>query len=182
MDYKEIISECVKNNTYAQEQLYKSLAPKMFGVCLKYSRSYTEAEDNLQDGFILLFNKLKQFEFKGSFEGWAKRLFINSTLQKYRTPGILEIISDEIPEIVDLEIEDHEIPLDYLLECVQDLPNKYRLVFNLYVFDDYSHKEISELLDINIGTSKSNLARARQILKEKVELYQNKKLLFTVNE
>jgi RNA polymerase sigma factor (sigma-70 family) len=183
LDYKEIISSCIKNNTVAQERLYKMLAPKMFSVCLKYSRNYTEAEDNLQDGFILLFNKIKQFEFKGSFEGWAKRLFINNILQKYRTPGVLDIVSDEIPDVVDVNvIEDQDIPLNFLLESIQDLPNKYRLVFNLYVFDDYSHKEISDLLGITIGTSKSNLARARQILKDKVEAYQNSNLLFTVNE
>ena len=182
MDYKEIISQCIKNNVIAQEQLYKLLAPKMYSVCLKYSRNSSEAEDNLQDGFILLFNKLKQFEFKGSFEGWAKRLFINNVLQKYRLPKVLEIVCDDIPEMVDIDLEDNDIPLNFLLQIIQELPDKYRLVFNLYVFDDYSHKEISDMLGINIGTSKSNLARARQILKEKIEVYQNKHLLFTVNE
>lgn len=182
MDYKEIINKCISNNVTAQEQLYKILAPKMFSVCLKYSRNYSEAEDNLQDGFILLFSKLKTFEFKGSFDGWAKRLFINNVLQKYRIPGVLEIVTEEIPEVIDFNIDEDQIPLDFLLEIIQELPNKYRLVFNLYVFDDYSHKEIAQLLGINIGTSKSNLARARQILKEKVETYQNSNLLFTVNE
>ncbi|UYW01096.1 sigma-70 family RNA polymerase sigma factor [Flavobacterium agricola] len=183
MVYKDIIYKCLKNDVIAQEQLYKMLAPKMFSICLKYSRNYTEAQDNLQDGFILLFTKLNTFAFKGSFEGWAKRLFINNILQTYRSPGVLEIVSDELPEMVEVEVLDQEnIPLDYLLKIVQDLPNQYRLVFNLYVFEDYSHKEIAELLNISTGTSKSNLARARLILKEKVESYQNNNLLLTVNE
>jgi len=183
LDYKEIINKCTKNDARAQEQLYKLLAPKMFGVCLKYSRSYAEAEDNLQDGFILLFNKIKTFAFKGSFEGWAKRLFINNALQSYRSPGILEIAGEELPEIVEVDVaQEDQLPLNFLMQIIQELPDQYRLVFNLYVFEDYAHKEISELLNISIGTSKSNLSRARYILKEKIENYQNNNLLLTVNE
>lgn len=173
MELKEIIQQCIKNETTAQERLYNLLSPKLFAVCLKYSRNYEEAQDNLQDGFLLLFNKLNQFQFKGSFEGWAKRIFINNILQKYRSPGILEIVTEDIPEMEDVEIENENVSLNFLLQIIQELPDRYRLVFNLYVFDDYSHKEIAEMLGINIGTSKSNLARARQILKDKIELHQN---------
>lgn len=173
MELKEVIDQCIKNDKTAQERLYKLLSSKLFAVCLKYSRNYEEAQDNLQDGFILLFNKLNQFQYKGSFEGWAKRIFINNILQKYRSPGILEIVTEEFPELEDVEIENENISMNFLLEIIQQLPDRYRLVFNLYVFDDYSHKEISEMLGITIGTSKSNLARARQILKDKIELHQN---------
>lgn len=173
MELKDIINQCIKNDKTAQERLYNLLSSKLFAVCLKYSRNYEEAQDNLQDGFILLFNKINQFQFKGSFEGWAKRIFINNILQKYRSPGILEIVTEEFPELEDVEIESENISMNFLLEIIQELPDRYRLVFNLYVIDDYSHKEIAEMLGINIGTSKSNLARARQILKDKIELHQN---------
>jgi RNA polymerase sigma factor (sigma-70 family) len=172
---EQIIYNCQRNDSAAQEQLYKLLAPKLFGVCLKYSRNYVEAEDNLQDGFILIFEKINKFEFKGSFEGWAKRVVINNILQRYRTEGIFEIIHENIPDSPEIEVEEETVSMDYLVSIIQQLPDRYRLVFNLYVIDDYSHKEIAEMLKITIGTSKSNLARARMILKEKIESQQSNK-------
>ncbi|ESU26142.1 putative RNA polymerase ECF-type sigma factor [Flavobacterium saliperosum S13] len=147
----------------------------MFGVSLKYSRNYAEAEDNLQDGFILIFEKINKFEFKGSFEGWAKRVVINNILQRYRTEGVFEIIHENIPDTPDVEVEEDSVSMDFLVSIIQQLPDRYRLVFNLYVIDDYSHKEIAEMLKITIGTSKSNLARARMILKDKIESQQTNK-------
>lgn len=164
-----LIDECKKGNTKAYEQLYRQLSPKLFAVCLKYSRSYEEAQDNLQDGFLLLFDKIHQFQFKGSFEGWAKRVVINNTLQQYRNKGVFEIVSENLPDDSEVEIEDENVSLEFLTKIIQKLPDRYRLVFNLYVMDGYSHKEIAEMLDINIGTSKSNLARAKNILKNKIE-------------
>lgn len=172
MGLEQIIYNCQRNDTAAQEQLYKLLAPKLFGVSLKYSRNYSEAEDNLQDGFILIFEKINKFEFKGSFEGWAKRVIINNILQKYRTEGVFEIIHENIPDTPDVEVEEDSVSMDFLVTIIQQLPDRYRLVFNLYVIDDYSHKEIAEMLKITIGTSKSNLARARMILKDKIESQQ----------
>ena len=172
MGLEQIICNCQKKDTAAQEQLYRLLAPKLFGVSLKYSRNYTEAEDNLQDGFILIFEKINKFEFKGSFEGWAKRVLINHILQKYRTEGVFEIVNENIPDSPDVEIEEDSLTMDFLVSIIQKLPDRYRLVFNLYVVDDYSHKEIAEMLKITVGTSKSNLARARMILKDKIESQQ----------
>jgi RNA polymerase sigma-70 factor (ECF subfamily) len=168
----QLIQDCQKNSIRAQEQLYKLLAPKMFAACLKYSRNRADAEDNLQDGFLLIFQKIGQFQFKGSFEGWAKRVMINNVLQKYRTEGIFELVSENIPDVADVEIESDSISMDYLIGIIQELPDRYRMVFNLYVIDGYSHKEIAEMLSITDGTSKSNLARARMILKEKIEALQ----------
>lgn len=178
MGLEQLISDCKRNDAKAQEQLYKLFAAKFFGVCLKYSANYAEAEDNLQDGFIIIFKKIDQFNFKGSFEGWAKRIMVNNALQKYRT-GVrfLEIVNENIPEEEDLEIDDDNISLEYLMNIIQELPDRYRLVFNLYVLDGYSHKEISEMLEITTGTTKSNLARARMILKEKIDLYTGKKIV-----
>lgn len=182
MGLDEIIKECQANNIRAQEQLYRLLAPKLFVVCLKYSRSRADAEDNLQDGFILLFEKIPQYRFQGSFEGWAKRLMINNVLQKYRTTGIFNLISENLPEEPDVEVETEEVSMEFLVQIIQELPDRYRAVFNLYVTDGYSHKEIADMLGITDGTSKSNLARARMILKEKIEAHQRANDYRTQNE
>lgn len=167
---EKLLHECKNNNTQAQGQLYKLLAPKLFSVCLKYSRSHEEAQDNLQESFLLIFDKLKQYKAEGSFEGWAKRLVINYILQQYRKKGtFLEIISDKIPVVEEVEIDEEGVSMDFLLKIIQELPDRYRLVFNLYVVDGYSHKEIANMLEITDGTSKSNLARAKMILKEKIQ-------------
>ena len=167
-----IIKECQAGNIKAQEQLYRLLAPKLFAACLKYSRNREDAEDNLQDGFLLLFDKIGQYRFQGSFEGWAKRLMVNNVLQKYRTKGVFEIVTENLPEEADVEVETETVSMDFLLGIIQQLPDRYRMVFNLYVIDGYSHKEIAEMLSISDGTSKSNLNRARMILKEKIEAQQ----------
>ena len=168
MSLEQIIADCKKNHPKAQEQLYKLFAKKFFGVCLKYSRNYDDAQDNLQDGFIIIFKKIEQFSGKGSFEGWAKRILINNALLRFKDIRFLEILDDNIAD-VELEIDDETISLDYLLQIIQELPDQYRIVFSLYVLDGYSHKEISEMLRISTGTTKSNLYRARLILKEKIE-------------
>ncbi len=169
MNLDQILSDCKKNDTKAQEQLYRLLSPKLFAVCLKYSRNYADAQDNLQDGFLIIFDKIKLYKNTGSFEGWAKRVMINNVLQTYKNISFLEIVSDNIPEDVEVEIDDSSVSLEFLMKIIQELPDQYKLVFNLYVIDDYSHKEISEMLNIALGTSKSNLSRAKLILKEKIE-------------
>ena len=167
---ERLLHECKKNNTQAQEQLYKLLAPKLFTVCLKYSRNHEEAQDNLQESFLIIFDKLKQFKNEGSFEGWAKRLVVNYVLQQYRKQGtFLELVSDNIFVVEEIEIDDESVTMEFLLKIIQELPDRYRLVFNLYAVDGYSHKEIAKMLEINEGTSKSNLARAKMILKEKIQ-------------
>lgn len=169
MIIEQLINDCKKDDTKAQEQIYRLLAPKLFSVCLKYSRSYEEAQDNLQDGFILIFEKISQFKNLGSFEGWCKRIMTNHILQQYKKKNIFEIVSDNYPEVEDVEIEEEDVSIVFLTKIIQELPERYKLVFNLYVMDGFSHKEIAEMLDINIGTSKSNLARAKGILKHKIE-------------
>ena len=169
MSLKELVHNCKKGNRIAQEQLYKQYAAKLFGVCLKYSRNKTEAEDNLHDSFMTIFQKIDQYQFKGSFDGWLKRVTVNTVLQKYRKEEYLSVITDNVEEEIPVETGYVEVELTVLLKYIQDLPNKYRLTFNLYVLDGYSHREIAELLGTSVGTSKSNLARARMILKEKIE-------------
>ena len=160
-----------KNDAEAQSQLYTLYSSKLFSLCLKYSKNYVEAEDNLQDAFVTIFKKISQFKSKGSLEGWMKRITINTALQRYRSVGVFDIINEDQIEDVTIEIDNDSVSIDFLLGIIQELPDRYRLVFNLYVLDDYSHKEIAEMLKISTGTSKSNLARARLILKEKIERY-----------
>ncbi|MDB9914019.1 sigma-70 family RNA polymerase sigma factor [Flavobacteriaceae bacterium] len=171
MTLEELILNCKNQDVKAQEELYKNFSSKLFSVCLKYSPSYHEAEDNLQDAFITIFNRIEQFKGKGSFEGWMKRVTVNTVLQKYRKQRVFNLSNEEQLEEAEIEIEDNAVPLDFLLKIVQELPDRYRLVFTMYVLDDYAHKEISEIVGISVGTSKSNLARARGILKVKVEDY-----------
>lgn len=177
MGLKQLIEKCKNNDTQAQSELYKLFSSKLFSVCLKYSRNYTEAEDNLQDSFLTIFNKIEQFNHKGSFEGWLKRIAVNTVLQRYRREKVFEIINEDIAEDHEIELEDESLSIDYLLKIIQELPDRYRLVFNLYVLDGYSHNDIANMLNINIGTSKSNLARARQILKKTIEDYQTRRRL-----
>jgi RNA polymerase sigma-70 factor (ECF subfamily) len=171
---EELITRCKKQDAKAQETLYRDFSRILFGICLKYSPNRAEAEDSLQDAFITIFKRIEQFEGKGSFEGWIKRITVNTVLQKYRKKRTFDIPNEQQIEDAEVEIEQISIPLDYLLKIIQELPDRYRLVFNLYVMDGYSHKEIGEMLGISDGTSKSNLARARGILKTKVESYKEK--------
>ena len=173
MSLEQLISNCKINDTKAQSELYTLFSGKLFSICLKYSKNYAEAEDNLQDAFITIFKKIEQYKNKGSFEGWLKRITINTALQRYRSKGVFEIVNEEaiVDETVNIEDDDNDVSLGFLLEIIQGLPDRYRLVFNLYVMDGYSHSDIAELLKINLGTSKSNLARARQILKNKILEY-----------
>lgn len=169
MRLEELIKNCKKGNRKAQEQLYREYSRVLYGVCLKYSRNKTEAEDNLHDSFMIIFSKIDQYQSKGSFEGWMKRITVNTILQKYRKEPKLCVVPEHLVETVEMDSGYLDISLAKLLSYIQELPNKYRITFNMYVMEGHSHNEISELLGTSTGTSKSNLARARMILKEKIE-------------
>jgi len=174
MSLKKLINKCKKKDNKAQSEIYQLYAGKLFALSLKYSRNYQEAQDNLQNGFITIFDKIGQYKFEGSFEGWLKRIIINIALQTYREKNVLNLVTEDIPEEVDLEMDEEQVSLDFLLKLIQELPNRYRLVFNLYVMDGYSHREVANMLNISEGTSKSNLSRARVILRDKIELDQSR--------
>ncbi len=176
MSLDQLIKNCKRNNAKAQEELYKRYASTLFSICLKYSPNYADAEDTLQDSFMVIFDKVSQYKGKGSFEGWLKRVTINTALQRYRKHTVLDIINEEKIQDVNVEVDQENISLDFLLGIIQELPDRYRLVFNLYVLDGYSHREIATMLDISEGTSKSNLARARVILKDKIEAIKSRPL------
>ena len=168
----KIVERCKKGDRKAGEQLYQVFSAKMFAVCIQYSKSREEAEDNLQDGFIKVLESIGQYKNKGSFEGWMKRIFINTALEKFRKNRTVQVV-EEVPEIADEDDIDDDacIPPEMLFEFVNQLPEKYKLVFNLYVMEEMQHKEIATLLGISEGTSKSNLARAKEILKKKINAY-----------
>lgn len=168
MILKKLIKKCQNKELKAQKHLYELYSSKLFSLCLKYSKNYAEAQDNLQDAFISIYENIHQFKHKGSFEGWMKRITINTALQRYRNQKVFALNNEERLVQPESENFDHNISLQELLKCIQQLPNRYRMVFNLYVLDGYSHKEVAKMMNISEGTSKSNLARGRQILKEKV--------------
>lgn len=142
----------------------------MYGVCLRYSKDTDGAQDILQDGFIKVFGKLEQYKAQGSFEGWMRRIFINTALEKFRSRTLILSIDErlEVPLEIIPDTIVSELAAAELLKMVQELSPQYRLVFNLYAVEGYSHREISETLGISEGTSKSNLSRARNILQERI--------------
>mgnify|MGYP003869461691 CR=1 FL=1 len=159
-------------------------AYKMFGVCLRYAQNRESAEDFLQDGFIRVFEKIGTYRFQGSFEGWMRRIMVNMIIESYRKNRITTEFKDDFGDDQTLSSEentDETSPpsLDVLLQWVQQLTVRYRMVFNLYVLEGLSHAEIAEELKITEGTSKSNLARARRWLQQKVREYNNNEAVRT---
>lgn len=176
---KEIITQCLNNNRQAQFKLYEKYSPAMFGVCLRYAKNSTDAEDILQEGFIKVFRYLKDYSGRGSFEGWIRKIMVNSALNFYKRKNL-------ISKGVDPEDAQHYLPINFnndalskmdheeLLKLIRKLPEGYRTVFNLNIIEGYSHKEIGSLMKISVNTSKSQLSRARSSLKRKVtELLQS---------
>ncbi len=173
-DLKTIINDCASGDVRAQEALYRMFASKMFGVCLRYAKDTSDAEDSLQEGFIKVFMNIKNFRHEGSLEGWVRRIMVNVSLEKFRKQHLMHPVEDigkyESQNFSNDIIE--KISAKELIEVIQELPPRYKMVFNLFVMEGMNHKEISEEMKISVGTSKSNLARARDILKRKVkELY-----------
>lgn len=173
---EKIIEGCLKGKRSAYYQLYSQYSKVMLGICLRYARNTSEAEDILQDGFVKIFQNIHKYSFKGSFEGWMKRIMINTALNHNRN-NLKHYFHADIDEIEDYTVIDSEVvvdkmefPLnsDELMVLIQELPNGYRTVFNLYVFEGYAHKEIAEMLEISENTSKSQLSKARKYLKNKI--------------
>ncbi|HZL76232.1 MAG TPA: RNA polymerase sigma factor, partial [Bacteroidales bacterium] len=172
---KNIINGCLKGDRRDQELLYRRYAARLYAVCLQYSGNDEEARDILQEGFIKIFENLVHYKYEGSFDGWVRRIMVNTALEKYRSKHNLYRVDDidQIPEpnaepgnedYAGLEARD-------LMEIIRELPPRYRIVFNLFAIEGYSHKEIGDMMSISEGTSKSNLSRARVILQRRVGSY-----------
>jgi RNA polymerase sigma factor (sigma-70 family) len=174
LDQQKIIEGCIRGDSKSQQELFNEFADEMFGVCLYYSPNYVEAEDTLHEGFLKVFHNIKSFKGEGSFKGWIRRILVNTALEKFRKKNPLYLIDDENhqpPEDIGQEDVVSNISADDLINLIQELTPQYRMVFNLYALEGYSHKEIAEKMKISEGTSKSNLARARMILQKKVKAY-----------
>lgn len=174
-EIKNIINGCLAGNRRDQELLYRRHAPKLYAVCLQYSGNDEEARDILQEGFIKIFENLANYKYEGSFEGWMRRIVVNTALEKYRSKHNLYRVDDidQIPE-PDAEPDNDDysgLEAVDLLGIIRELPTKYRMVFNLFALEGYSHREISSMMNISEGTSKSNLSRARVILQRRVSLF-----------
>lgn len=165
-----LVRRCLKNEISAYKDLYNKYAPKMFGICLRYAKDYHSAEDILQDGFTKIYKNLKKFRFEGSFEGWLKRIMVNTAIEKYRKKvslyPIVDIGDSEREKIHDNTL--NRLQAEDIMKMVNRLSPGYKTVFNLYVVDGYPHKDISRMLGISEGTSKSQLARARYLLQEMI--------------
>ena len=169
---KELIQNCINGDRYSQNKLYEHHAPKMFAVCMRYSKSKEEAEDILQDGFVQVFKSLHNFKFAGSFEGWIRKIMVYTAVANYRAKSKMHVVMniEEMENIAMINNEDiiAQLGKKELLNMVQSLSPMYRMVFNLYVFDGFKHREIAKELGISEGTSKSNLFDAKVILQRAV--------------
>lgn len=171
-DLRDLINGCVRGKRKSQEELFKRYYSKMMVVSMRYTKNADEAADILQDGFLKVFAKLEAYNYEGSFEGWIRRIIANTAIDQLRKrkndfillqeDQSLEDFADLIEE--DLEEEEIEFKPDQVLAAMHELSPAYRTIFNLYVFENLTHKEIAEKLDINVGTSKSNLAKAKRNL------------------
>jgi len=177
LNNNDIIAGCVKKDRNAQKSLYEKYAAKMFGFCLRYSNSRADAQDLLQDGFIKVFDSIATLKEASQLEGWMSRIFINLAMSKFRKssrgPVMVEVM-DVLDDSEEVSIDDEPMEVNAVLNCLMALPEKYRVVLNLYAIDKLSHKEISETVGISIANSKSLLFRARVMLKELVEQQRNK--------
>ena len=175
---EKLIKDCQAMDCSAQERLYNAFSRKYFGICLRYGSDYAEAEDMLQEGFVKLFKKIGKYNFSGSFPAWSSRLFTNNCIDMLRKKPNLYMIAEEYAynlESKTIQAID-ELYEEDIIKLVQELPIGYRTVFNLYVIEGYSHKEIGKKLNINEGTSKSQLNRARKLLQKKLEAIRQSEL------
>lgn len=166
----DLIEGCLKGDRRMQYELYQRYAPKMYGVCLRYAANAEEAEDILQEGFIKVYRKMESYRGDGSFEGWIRRIFVNTAIEHFRKKTYLQPITEQEETTIEgkyLSVMDNLAEKD-IIQLVQQLSPGYRTVFNMYVVEGYTHKQIADTLGISEGTSKSQLSRAKLILQELV--------------
>lgn len=167
---EQIIEGCINANRFMQEALYRKHSPVMFSICLRYAVDRPQAEDMLQEGFVKVFNNVQKFRNEGSFEGWMKRIFVNTAIEWLRKNTMMNrMLEIETTPVNKIQQDDfHHLAAKDLMELVQSLSPGYRTVFNLFAIEGYGHKEIGEMLGISEGTSKSQFARARVVLEKMV--------------
>lgn len=171
MTEEQLIKECISGNAAAHKKFYDLFAKKMMGVCLRYTNNPDEAQDVLQDGFIKVFGKLPKFVSKGSLEGWVRRIMVNTALDQYRKNKKFQ--KDIEIDAVSFKLEKSDFIIETinandLLKIIQTIPEGYRVVFNLFAIEGYSHKEIAEKLGVTESTSKSQYSRAKKMLRKRL--------------
>jgi RNA polymerase sigma factor (sigma-70 family) len=166
----DLISGCIEGNRRMQEELYNRFSPRMYAVCLRYAANAEEAQDILQEGFIKIFKKLDSFRGEGSFEGWIRRIFVNTAIEHFRRKRYLTPVTEKEENTIEGKYTSalDDLAAKDIMALVQELSPGYRTVFNMYVVEGYSHKEIADMLGISEGTSKSQLSRAKVILQDMV--------------
>ncbi len=174
MNEKELIEGAIRRQEKCQRALFDRYAPILMGVCLRYARNEQEAEDILQESFIRIFDKLSLYDFKGSFEGWLKRLCVNVALKTYQLKRFSHEQSgyESLPETPDDPAIYAKLGEEELLKMISALPDGYRIVFNMYAIEGYSHKEIADLLSIQEASSRSQLLKARKLLQKQIQQHQ----------
>ena len=178
MDYHQLVKDCLRGDSAAQRQLYEHFAGNMLGVCYRYTKSMVDAEDVLQEGFIMVFKNLHQFNFTGELGGWVRRIMVHSSIEYYRKHHKMLSVAEleetgKEPSVNPVAIA--RLDAKDLMALIQQLSPGYRMVFNLYAVEGYSHKEIGEIMGISEGASKSQLSRARAILKEQISQTEGKR-------
>ncbi len=166
---RKLIEQCLQGDHGAFELIYNKLSPKMYAVSLRYTRQDQDAQDVLQEAFIRIYNNLSKFRFSGSFEGWCRRIVTNTAIEALRKKGRMkENTTDKMPDYPVDPKSLEKLKMDDLMALVRSLPDGYRSVFNLYIIDGFSHKEIASMLHITESTSKTQLYKARLALQKKV--------------
>lgn len=177
-----LIDGCIEGDRYAQKMLFEKYQATMFAICMRYAKNKMEAEDVMIDGFMVVYSNLSQFKGKGSFEGWIRRIMVNTAINNYRS-NLKNYMVSSIDNEAFFDIKDEtdhykeEFPTNVLMEMIQSLPDGYRIVFNLYEIEGYSHKEISKLLDVSVGTTKTQLYHAKKTLQNKIAIYKQGRML-----
>jgi len=175
MNELHLIEGCRKGNRLAQKELYENYSRRMMGVCLRYVNDRETARDLLQDGFVKVFTSIGSYTGVGSFEGWMRKIFVNCALEYLRKSDVLRDAADldNSPELTEPDSSViSKMAAAELLQLVHELPSGFRTVFNLFAIEGYSHKEISEMLNITESTSRSQFTRAKQLLQRRIsELY-----------
>lgn len=176
LNEQEIISGCLRKKRSAQKALYDRYHPVLMGICLRYGKSKSEAEDVLLMGLTRIFKKINSYNGKGSFEGWMKKIMVNIAIDNYRK-NFKHYFHDDIEEVKTDEVGYDFIPDSFaikdILKTIQQLPAGYRIVFNLFAIEGYSHKEIAERLNVSESTSKTQLLKARNKLRNKLLQLEN---------
>jgi RNA polymerase sigma-70 factor (ECF subfamily) len=175
-ELQDLIVGCLKNNRKCQQKIYELFYGKMLSVCMRYTKDLDQGKELVQEGFIKLFGNLEKYKNDGSFEGWVRRIFTNNAIDSFRRKKHQDLVPDDDYQVLNLadDKDEHEfldpeeetIQPKHVIEAMQQLSPAYQMVFNLYVMENYSHQEIADELGVSVGTSKSNLAKARMNMKK----------------